>query len=126
MSNKNLIFGKNGEKRAASFLKGKGYKILAQNYRSPFGEIDIIAKDNDTFCFVEVKSRSSKGFGLPQEAITKSKQKHMSKAALNYLKENKLLDEKARFDVVTLAYAEEKAEFRLFKNTFELDARFVY
>jgi putative endonuclease len=118
--------GKEGERRAAIFLKNLGYQILTRNYRSPFGEIDLIAKDKDTICFIEVKSRSSKRFGLPGEALTSTKQKHMSKAALCYLKENKFLNEKARFDVVTLAYNGAGPELELIKNAFELEARFIY
>lgn len=126
MSKKLLIFGKNGENYAAGLLKAKGYKILVKNYRCPFGEIDIIARDKNTLCFIEVKSRSSWEFGRPQEALTRAKQKHISRAALCYLKENKLLDREARFDVVSITYSNNKPVLQLLKNAFELEAGYTY
>ena len=62
--------GKYGEDLAIKFLKRKGYKILQRNFRSKFGEIDIIAQEQDTLVFVEVKTRWSQSFGPPEEAIT--------------------------------------------------------
>ena len=68
------IYGKTSEIIAANFLKKKGYKILAMNYKNKIGEIDIIAKDKNIIVFVEVKARSSKLFGHPFEAINNEKQ----------------------------------------------------
>ena len=82
-----IRLGDEGESTSVDFLKTKGYKILERNYRSKFGEIDIIAKEKDMLCFVEVKTRSSLTFGLPQEALIKKKRKHISRAALDYLNE---------------------------------------
>ena len=79
--------GKIGEKYAADLLKRKGYKILFRNFRSKFGEIDIIAKDHSTgsgqatLVFIEVKTRWSKKFGQPEEAVTPTKLRHLEKAA---------------------------------------------
>lgn len=126
MSKQHLYFGKSGEEAAVSLLKDNGYKILLKNYKSKLGEIDIIARDKDTVCFVEVKTRHTDRFGLPQEAISRSKQRQISKAALLYLKENNLLDRKARFDVVSVVYSGDVPKLDLLKDAFELDESFTY
>ena len=125
MPGKNLEFGKVVEKEAAEFLKTKGYKILKSNYKTKLGEIDIIAKDKDTICFVEVKGRHSLKFGQPCEAVTLKKQRQISKAAVYYLKLNNLMDSPARFDVLSILYGDNKGELSLIKNAFELNASFT-
>jgi len=86
------ILGKSGEEAAVNLLKENGYKILMRNYRTRLGEIDIVASDQDTIAFVEVKTRQQDRFGLPQEAISLAKQRKISKVATLFLKENNLLD----------------------------------
>ena len=124
MSRKNLDFGKAAENAAIKFLGAQGYKILVCNYKTKFSEIDIIAKDKDVFCFVEVKARHSDLFGQPAEAVSRNKQRQISKAALCYLKENNLFEHLARFDVVSLLYREALPEIDLIKNAFELNSGF--
>jgi len=80
----NLEFGKAAENSAARFLKSKGYKILERNYKNKFGEIDIIAEHKGVISFLEVKARHSLGLGMPQEAVTASKQRQISKVAVYY------------------------------------------
>ncbi len=126
MSKENLYLGKSGEELAAKLLKENGYKILARNYRTKLGEVDIIAKDKDTICFVEVKTRQGNSFGLPAEAVVKSKQRQIAKAALLFLKEKNLLNSKARFDVVSISYQGGTAKLDLIKDAFELDRDFTY
>lgn len=126
MRRENLSTGKSGEKLAADFLRKSGYKIIATNYRNRLGEIDIIARDKDTLCFVEVKTRTSDRYGSPKEALSYSKQRHMAKAALFYLKEKGLLEKRARFDLVSITGIKEKPQFELLQNAFELDREFVY
>jgi putative endonuclease len=126
VSKDNLNLGKLAEEKAREFLKANGYKIVCRNFKTKLGEIDIIARDKDTLCFVEVKCRSSDRFGSGFEAVGKLKQKQISKAALLYLKENKLLDKKARFDVVSLDYSGNKETIGLVKDAFELEERFIY
>jgi len=120
MLNLRQKFGKFGEGLAARHLKKTGYRLLCRNYRTRFGEIDIIAKDADTIVFVEVKSRRSDKFGHPRYAVTREKQARISKTALNYLKENNQMDCKARFDVVTVNSADKKTDVEIIKNAFEL------
>ena len=126
MSKEHLCLGKFGEEAACALLKKNGYKILVRNYKNKLGEIDIIAYDKDTICFIEVKSRHSDKFGLPQEAIFAPKQRKISKVALSFLKENNLFDKKARFDVVSVIYSGEMPRLDLIKNAFELDSGFTY
>ena len=126
MTRDNLNLGILAEDRAAGFLRASGYKILQRNYRCKLGEIDIIAKDKDTFCFVEVKCRLSDRFGKGLEAVAVKKQGQISKAALNFLKENNLLDKSARFDVVSLDADGPEEKITLIKNAFELNGRFTY
>ena len=125
MSKQNLYLGKSGEESAVGFLKKSGYKIVVKNYKTKLGEIDIIAHDKDTIAFIEVKTRRSDRFGLPQEAVLSAKQRQMAKAALVFLKENNLLDKKARFDVVSVMYSQGVPKLDLIKNAFELEERYV-
>ena len=126
MSKDNLNLGILAEDKAGEFLKDSGYKILRRNYKTKLGEIDIIARDKDTICFIEVKCRSSDRFGKGLEAVSGKKQGQLSKAALNFLKENNLLDKSARFDVVSLDSCGPEEKITLIKNAFELDGRFTY
>lgn len=122
----NQSIGKTGEDAAAVFLKGKGCRILERNFKCRLGEVDIVACDGETICFVEVKTRSSEDFGLPQEAVSRQKQTQISKTALHYLKTKKLFEKSARFDVVSVLYKGSVPKIDLIKNAFELDSRFSY
>lgn len=126
VSKKHLYFGDSGEESAVGLLQAQGYKILARNYRAGSAEIDIIARDKDTFCFIEVKARNSDRFGLPEEAVSVFKQRRISRVALVFLKENKLLDKKARFDVISLLYSESGIKADLIKNAFDLNPAYTY
>ncbi len=126
MSKQNLFLGSKGEETATALLKENGYKILHRNYKTKLGEIDIIARDRDTYVFIEVKTRRTARFGSPAEAVVRNKQRQISKAALSFLKANNLLQEKARFDVVSILWGPGgKPKAGLIKNAFELDERYV-
>ena len=94
--------GKTGEKEALKFLKKSGYRILEKNFRTRFGEIDLIAKDNNTVVFVEVKTRTGDGFGLPKDAVTLRKKRHILMVSKEYLASKDILpnDVSVRFDVI--------------------------
>lgn len=126
MSKERISLGNKGEELAADFLKDSGYKILYRNYKTKLGEIDIIARDKETICFVEVKTRSSDRFGCGSEAVLKTKQRQIAKTALSFLKEKRLLDKRARFDVVSLDCSSLEPKLDLIKDAFELDRSFSY
>ena len=94
--------GKKGEALTYAYLKKKKYKIIARNYKNVIGEIDIIAKDKDYIVFVEVKSRMSRAFGDPLESVNQEKQNMIRQVAMLYLKEKKILETNARFDVISV------------------------
>lgn len=127
MSKNNLLLGQKGEQLALDFIKRLGYKVLFRNYRSRLGEIDIIARDKGTICFIEVKTRVSGQFGLPAEAVLGRKQKQISRAAVAFLKEKKMLDEKARFDVVSVVCpGNGTPEIKIIQDAFESEQSYVY
>jgi len=96
------LLGNRGERLAIRFLKKKGFRIIARQYRTKQGEIDIVAADGDAIVFVEVKTRSNLKAGHPTEAIGHRKQKKLTNLALGFLKKHKALDQPARFDVVSI------------------------
>lgn len=89
-----------GEQIAARYLERKGYKVLSKNFHSRFGEIDIVALENKTLVFVEVKLRTSSLFGTPLESITSKKLEKMKKTAMYYLTLKKIINNDFRFDAV--------------------------
>jgi putative endonuclease len=112
--------GKRGEEIAIRFLKKKGYHILLTNYVCKMGEMDIIAREKDTLVFIEVKTRTSTAFGPPQLAVNLTKQMQLSKVALYFLKEMRLEEVKARFDVVAILVRPRGEEIELIKDAFDL------
>ncbi len=120
MTEKRLILGKKGEDFAADFLIKKGYKIKERNYRSPLGEIDIIATSGKTIVFIEVKTRSSAQFGLPFEAVTKRKQGQIEKTALYYMAKKKIREHAARVDVVSIISNGDTLKAELIENAFDV------
>jgi len=99
---KREALGAMGERMAAQYLEAKGFLIRESNYRVLEGEIDIIAEEVGTLVFVEVKTRRSIKFGLPEEAITRKKRARLIKAALNYLEERQYHDVNWRFDLIAI------------------------
>ncbi len=96
------LLGIKGEDLAVEFLKKKGYKILSRNYKTPLGEIDIVAEDRETLVFVEVKTRADNSFGLPFEAVNRKKREKLRRVALYYLKNCCKKDLHSRFDVLSI------------------------
>jgi putative endonuclease len=114
-----MRLGEKGEGLAVKFLKKKGYKIIERNYRTPVGEIDIIAVDGETLAFIEVKTRESMAYGQPFEAVNLFKRRKISNVALLYLKKLKELPP-CRFDVVSINYKDGKPELELIMDAFEV------
>lgn len=97
----NRTVGTEKEKMAAEYLVGKGYRILDMNYRCKTGEIDIIALNEDTIVFVEVKYRTGKRYGMAVEAVSAAKQKTIRQVAMYYLVTRfHKSDVECRFDVI--------------------------
>ena len=90
--------GRFGENEACRYLIEKGYEILARNYRSRYGEIDIIARQDGAVVFVEVKTRRDRAFAEAAQAVGPSKQEKLRKTALFWLSEHG--EQPARFDVI--------------------------
>ncbi|MDE6441196.1 MAG: YraN family protein [Clostridia bacterium] len=95
------LLGNRGENKACSYLKKQGYKILERNYRTPFGEVDIIAEREDVVAFIEVKTRSTDKFGQPNEAVNKDKQRRYVQSA-NYYFASGDPDVTVRFDIIEI------------------------
>ena len=96
------IIGDFGEDYVCSYIREQGMRVLARNFRFGREEIDIIAEDKGAIVFIEVKARSGVLYGLPAEAVNKTKQRSIIRAAVGYLKSNKLTDRRVRFDVASV------------------------
>jgi putative endonuclease len=109
--------GRAGENEAVMFLQDNNYIILQQNIILTNGEIDIVAKDENTLVFVEVKTRSSKFFGQPYEAVTTQKQKRLHKLANQFINSLKLKNINYRIDVISITWQKNSTpEIKHFKN----------
>lgn len=98
-----LDTGRRGEEAARSVLKKHGYKIVETNARVRHGEIDVVAKKRDCHVFVEVRTRTSRAFGTPEESITKRKRDKLVTCALDYVTAHRELHDRAwRIDVVAI------------------------
>ncbi len=94
--------GRAGERKAEKFLKKTRYKILEKNYKSHFGEIDLIAQKDDEIVFVEVKTRTSIEYGYGSEAVNAKKRDKYYLIAAEYLQKNRKTDFPCRFDVIEI------------------------
>ena len=94
--------GREGEDAATRLLAGKGYAVLARNYRARGGEVDIVCRDGDTLVFVEVKTRGPGSRGRPDEAVGAAKRGRIVRAAAVFLSERDLWALPCRFDVVAV------------------------
>lgn len=98
------MLGPDGENTASVYLIKKGYTIIERNFRSPFGEIDIIAKKNSFIIFIEVKTSKSSVFGYPEDRIDSGKLKRIKKTAGHFLRHNIQEGENYsfRFDLIAI------------------------
>ena len=113
--------GELGERAARTFLRRRGLKFLAANFRSDRGEIDLIFRDEDCLAFIEVKTRSSEDWTRPAAAVNAERRRRLSRAALDYLRLLKNPRVKIRFDIVEVLLAEGKVrEVRHLPNTFAM------
>ena len=110
--------GDRGEDIVDAWLSGKGYAVLARKYRSPYGEIDVIAQDGETVVFVEVKYRKTLRFGTPAESVDARKQGRIRRTALCYIAEKQLDESCFRFDVVEI-YGNDSMRIEHIENAFD-------
>ncbi len=109
------FFGNQGEKLAKKFLDKKGLQIIESQFTTPFGEIDLVAIDGDEVVFVEVKTRQTTSYGYPEEAITKTKIRHMIHSAQHYLSKKHWEEKSYRFDIVSILVLKEKTDIQYLK-----------
>ncbi|MCX7927719.1 MAG: YraN family protein [Candidatus Omnitrophica bacterium] len=121
MFSSNLPFGKRAEELACEYLKKQGLEIVARNIRRSGAEIDIVAKDKNVVCFIEVKARTSDKFGLPQEAIDIKKRTKIIHAAEAFLEEQNWLDCVCRFDVLAIRLSGNSIIYEYIKDAFQIE-----
>ena len=122
LTHDNQKAGKLGEELAVDALRGMGYAILARRYRTRYGEIDIIAQDQDTLVFVEVKARRTDRFGTAAESVSGWKQRRIAAMALDYLSWVNRPDAPCRFDVVAIdGFGTSQATVNVIKEAFVAD-----
>lgn len=118
--NHNQKIGAIGEEIAADLLKQNGLVIVTRNFRCRYGEIDIVARDQKTLVFVEVKTRKSLRFGRPEEAVDYRKQARLRLMAAIYLKNTHIPQTSYRFDVCAIQLDEQNTllSAEILKNCF--------
>lgn len=112
----NQVTGKQGEQLAKKLLQNKGLTFLTANFRSRYGEIDLVFQDNQEIVFVEVKSRFNFDKGLPEEAVTPSKIRKIRTTAQFFLQRFNIHSSPARIDVVTVDFTQQTPKLEHFIN----------
>jgi putative endonuclease len=116
-SEKTKQLGRDGEAFVAQRLEQQGFKILARNYTTRLGEVDIIAGKEDLIVFVEVKTRLKAYFPV-STVVTRSKQQSIIKATKHFVLANQIRDKVLRFDVATVIYDQNKPQLQYIENAF--------
>lgn len=102
MSDRHLLVGRSGERRAALAYERQGYRVLERNWRCPSGELDLVLAGEDVVVFCEVKTRSSVAFGSPVEAVGPRTQQRIRRAAAAWLSSSGVHAPVVRFDVAAV------------------------
>lgn len=117
-----LQLGKRGEALAWSFLRKHGYSILEKNFRTRFGEVDIIAEKEGVLIFTEVKTRRNNNFGSPEEAVDWRKRQKLSRVAEAFLQARGLENQPARFDILSVIWdGTSEPQFSLLEDAFSIE-----
>lgn len=102
-----------------TYLENLNYEIIDKNFFTRYGEIDIIAKENEEYIFIEVKTRTSDKFGKPSEAVNTNKILHIENASKVYIYKNRLENKAIRFDVIEVYFlSKEKYYINHLRNNF--------
>ncbi|MGB9749656.1 MAG: YraN family protein [Caldisericia bacterium] len=102
MNKKDL--GKKGEELAKNYLIKSGYKIIEKNFRSKYGEIDLICEKDNSIIFIEVRTKSNLEFSLPEETITSKKIEHLKKTSLDYLSKSNKKFKDIKFEFIGIVF----------------------
>jgi putative endonuclease len=120
------LFGQEGEAAAESYLRRKGYRILAKNLRSSLGELDLVAEDGRVLVFVEVKARRTEEFGGAIHAVHQRKQEKLIRLASQYLARHQMTNRACRFDVVLLQGTDASAlQIEHIQNAFDIPGDYL-
>jgi putative endonuclease len=119
-------FGTRSERAAARYLKRQGFRLLARNYSCPHGELDLVAVEGRCVVFVEVRSTGGGDPLRPALSVDERKQRRLTDLALHYLRQHRLLDCMARFDVLAISWPPQKREPVIvhYRQAFEAVGRF--
>ena len=113
--------GDRGEEAAALYLEKRGCRILERQFRMKTGEIDIIAEEDGTLLFIEVKTRHPTRFGTPAQAVGRTKQRRIFRTAFLYMQKHGFMERACRFDVIEILVMDESYAVRHYENAFEFD-----
>jgi putative endonuclease len=113
--------GREAEDLAAAFLRERGFEILARNHAIRRGEVDLVCREGDVLCFVEVRSRTSRAQGGPEETVGRWKARRVVAAATDWAVKNGGLDRAIRFDVVAVTFQEPDPRIEHFRAAFDAD-----
>ncbi len=111
--------GQEAEAAAARWLERQGFEVLARNHATRRGEVDLVCREGDTLCFVEVRSRAAGGLADPLETVTRHKARRVAAAAADWAARHGALERPMRFDVVAIRIGPGGAEFELRRGAFD-------
>jgi putative endonuclease len=115
--------GRAAEDVAAAWLARRGYTVLARNHATPRGEVDLVCREGEVLCFVEVRSRSSGAWGSPEETVTRRKALRVVAAATDWALRHGGLEQPMRFDVVAVRTGAGDPQVELFRGAFDASGR---
>lgn len=113
--------GREAEDLAAAFLRERGFEILDRNHAVPKGEVDLVCREGDVLCFVEVRSRTSEAQGGPEETVGRRKARRVVAAATDWALRHGALERAIRFDVVAVTFQEGAPRIEHFRAAFDSD-----
>jgi len=111
--------GRRAEAAAAAWLERQGFEVLARNHATRRGEVDLVCREGETLCFVEVRARSSGSHGTPAETVTAAKARRVVAAATDWAVRHGGLDRAMRFDVVAVDLGPGEPRFTLYRAAFD-------
>ena len=115
--------GREGEALAEAFLVGQGFEVLDRNHATRRGEVDLICREGDVICFVEVRSRSDERHGSPLETVGPAKARRVVAAATDWAWRHGKLEAALRFDVVSVLRGDGGPRLELVRDAFDSTGR---